>query len=76
VWNLGLRALSELSGYIGQPPSPLVLSKGLRREGAIAVSCGTYADIWSGSYNGERVAIKSLRVYDDEDVEKLVQVGE
>lgn len=75
VWKQGLHALSEVSCYIGQPPSPLVLSDGLRKEGTIPANCGTHADVWRGSYNGLRVAIKSLRVYDTEDIQALIQVS-
>jgi hypothetical protein len=36
---------------------------------------GGFADVWKGQYQGQEVAVKVLRVYQDDDREKMKKVG-
>jgi hypothetical protein len=38
------------------------------------IASGAFGDVWEGIYAGNRVAIKSLRVYRDDDVRKARKV--
>lgn len=38
------------------------------------VTSGSFGDVWEGIYNEKRVAIKALRVYKDQDVQKVRKV--
>ena len=43
-------------------PSSYVIEEGIETEGSHARAFGGAADVWKGRYNGEPVAIKSLRI--------------
>lgn len=36
---------------------------------------GGYADVWKGEYQGRDVAVKVLKVYSTDDIDKVKQVG-
>jgi hypothetical protein len=36
---------------------------------------GGFMDVWKGRYQGQDVAVKVLRVYQDDDLEKVKKVG-
>jgi hypothetical protein len=52
-----------------------MLSDGLEKTGDIAVQSGTFADIWRGLYGDIPVAIKSLRVYNSNDLQVVLKVS-
>lgn len=52
-----------------------MLSDGLEKSGDIAVQSGTFADIWQGFYGDVPVAIKSLRVYNSNDLQVVLKVS-
>jgi len=74
AWNKGLDALQNLSAAVGKIPSSVLISEGLERTGNLAKSYGVYADVWGGLYGGARVAIKALRVYDQDEVQTLTKL--
>ena len=57
-----LDKLQAICGYHATLPSSYIISGGITRVGDHPVAlCGT-ADVWEGTYRGEKVFIKSLRV--------------
>jgi hypothetical protein len=40
----------------------------------LPVASGTFGDVWEGIYEGNRVAIKALRVYAHDDLRKVRKV--
>lgn len=44
-------------------PSSYVIEEGIVTDGLRAHALSNTADVWKGHYNGEHVAIKSLRIY-------------
>ncbi|KAF7983136.1 hypothetical protein HWV62_24109 [Athelia sp. TMB] len=56
------RALYELHKLTGVPPSVKILDGEVEKVGELAVTGGTYSDIWEGTWMGqEKVALKALR---------------
>lgn len=39
-----------------------------------AIASGGFGDVWEGTYDGRRVAIKALRVYKNDDKRKVSRV--
>ena len=56
-----LRALRKVCGKTGLLPSPYMLSTGVEKQSGLASARGGNADVFIGTYNGSRVAIKELR---------------
>ncbi|KAF6750549.1 kinase-like domain-containing protein [Ephemerocybe angulata] len=73
-WNQHLRILclllrlAKLSSLY--PRS--VLLEGVTREGAHALTAGHFGEIWKGSFRGESVCVKVLKVYQRGDINKLL----
>jgi len=52
-------------------PSSHMLSNGLDKSGNTPVASGGFADVWKGSYYDRIVAIKALRIYNNDDLRKF-----
>ncbi|KAF5323861.1 hypothetical protein D9611_008396 [Ephemerocybe angulata] len=74
-WNQHLRILclllrlAKLSSLY--PRS--VLLEGVTREGAHAITAGHFGEIWKGSFRGQSVCVKVLKVYQRGDINKLLK---
>jgi hypothetical protein len=59
----GKRTLIDLSAKSGVVPSAIFLKRVEADPGAHAVAYGGFADIFSGFYDGQLVALKRVRVF-------------
>jgi hypothetical protein len=41
----------------------------------LPVNSGGFGDVWRGVYDGQRVAIKGLRIYKENDIREIKRVG-
>lgn len=57
-----LHKLQTICSHHVALPSSYVISNGIARVGSAPVTLGGAADVWEGTYHGEKVSIKSLRV--------------
>jgi len=55
-------------------PSPYAITNELKRTGEFPSESGGNADVWSGLYQGSKVAIKVLRVYSRVDLANIEKV--
>jgi hypothetical protein len=69
-----LTTLGDICRIINRPPPSALISAGLEKHNASAVSSGVLMDVWSGEHNGKRVAIKIFRTYPDASVRKAKKV--
>jgi len=58
-----LRRLRHICGHHNVLPSSHIISDGLRKSGDSPVAFGGFADVWEGTFAGEKVCVKVLRVY-------------
>jgi len=68
------REFRQLCGLVGSLPASHIISENLIRTSEEPVASGGYGDVWEGIYNDKPVAIKTLRVYRDDDVRKVSKV--
>ena len=64
----------QLCGWNGLLPSSHIIPETLVRTTEYPVAYGGFSDVWEGIYNDERVAIKALRIYKEDDVWKVRKV--
>ena len=64
----------QLCGWTGLLPTSHIIPGEFIQTTEHPVSHGAFGDVWEGIYNDERVAIKSLRVYKGDDVQKVRKV--
>lgn len=67
------RVLRRVCGSNTILPRSCILSE-ISKEGDIAIASRGLADVWSGRHNGDRVCIKTFRVYTAENLSKVKQV--
>ncbi|KAF9789359.1 kinase-like domain-containing protein [Thelephora terrestris] len=60
----------QLCGRTGLLPASHMILGSLIKTRDHPIASGAFGDVWEGIYAGNRVAIKSLRVYRDDDVRK------
>ena len=68
-----MNVLIELSRRSGQYAECLVL-KGVQQVGQDPVAGGSVGDVWKGQIQGQVVAIKVMKVYQQSDVAQLMKV--
>ena len=51
-----------------------MLSEGLEKTKDRATRGGGFADVWEGTYDGSKVAIKVLRVFETDDFDRVRKV--
>jgi hypothetical protein len=44
-------------------------------QGQHAVAAGGFGDVWQGEYQGQKIAVKKIRIYQNSDLNKLQQVS-
>ena len=44
-------------------------------EGSVEIECGGFANVWRGTYQGRRVAVKVVRVYITSDLDTIFRVS-
>jgi len=64
----------QLCGRAGLLPTSHVIPEKLIQTSEVSAASGSYGDVWEGIYNDKRVAIKTLRVYREDDVRKVAKV--
>ncbi|KAL0956192.1 hypothetical protein HGRIS_002350 [Hohenbuehelia grisea] len=64
-------ALRKLCGRCGTLPSDCSISDGLEKDSDDALLSGGFADVWKGKYKGEPVALKVLRIYGRDNLQKV-----
>ncbi|TDL15519.1 kinase-like protein [Rickenella mellea] len=67
-----VRTLTHLTKSFARLPDCLMLS-GVKRSGKDPVAGGGFADIWTGYFDSNSVAIKALRIYERSDQEKALR---
>ena len=65
----------QLCGRAGLLPDSHIIPGNILQMTEHPVTSGAFCDIWEGIHNGKRVAIKALRVYTHDDVEKAPKVS-
>ncbi|TDL22635.1 kinase-like protein [Rickenella mellea] len=65
------QTLRRLCGRAGLLPSSFILKDELCKDGEHAITAGGFADVFSGTYKGKKVALKALRVYGNENLKKV-----
>lgn len=69
-----IAALGSVCSAIQKLPTSVVLSTGLEKLGEIAVASGGFTDIWQGSFEGVRVAIKAFRIYPVQNLKEAKEI--
>ena len=69
------KRLRQLCGRLGLLPNSHIIPEKLIQTSEVAVASGGYGDVWEGIYNDKRVAIKALRIYRVDDVQKVAKVS-
>jgi len=69
-----LNAMLRLSSKSGIYPKTLVQNS-VTVEGSNPLTAGQFGDVWTGTFQGNQVAIKILRLYVTSDVSQHVKVG-
>lgn len=64
----------QLCGRAGSLPVSHIIPGKLIKMTEHSIASGAFGDVWEGIYNGNRVAIKALRVYKVDDVRKARKV--
>jgi hypothetical protein len=68
-------ALRKICGSVGTLPTSHMLGDGLQKTDNHPLTGGAYADVWRGTYNDKKVAIKSFRIYASGDLVEAKKVG-
>ena len=68
------KRVRQLCGWTGLLPNSHIIPEKLIQTTEYPVASGTYGDVWEGIYDDKRVAIKTLRVYQEHDVRKVKKV--
>jgi hypothetical protein len=66
-------AINELTERSGLYPASVVL-RGVEKSSAAPVAGGSFSDIWKGEVEGQKVAIKVMRIFDKDDANLLHEV--
>lgn len=73
LWKGCLKFLCRICGHHNLLPRSYKLTFALQK-GDKPVGSGGFAEIWRGFYNGQRVAVKVLRVYEADNIEEIRKV--
>ena len=65
----------QLCGQVGLLPASHIIPGNTVQTTEHPVASGAFWDVWEGIHNGQRVAIKALRVYKHDDVAKVSKVS-
>jgi len=57
-----LHKLQAICAHRATLPSSYIISRGIARVGRGPIALGGIADVWEGTYRGNRVSIKSLKI--------------
>ena len=68
------RTSIRLCGLAGQVPTSYILSTGLKKEEVDACAAGGFADVYRGSYNELKVALKVVRVAGRKNIKRAHKV--
>jgi hypothetical protein len=70
-----LRALRKICGSSGTLPNSYIISDGLEKIDEYAFTSGGFADVWRGTYNNKKVAIKAFRIFAARDLVQVKKVS-
>ena len=65
----------ELCGRAGVLPASHIITEGITKMTEDPVASGDFSDVWEGISNGNLVAIRALRVRDNEDSQQVREVN-
>ena len=68
------KQFQQFCGLTGLLPTSHTIARELVQMTEHPVISGAFGDIWEGIYNGERVAMKVLRVFKENDVGEVKRV--
>ena len=68
------RALRKTCAEVGILPESYFLDANQIKFNEVPFASGEYSDVWRGSYKGENVAIKAIRVYPTDNIKVLTKV--
>jgi hypothetical protein len=66
--------IRKIARQTGTLPTNFIL-QGVKRESEHVVACGGFADVYSGMYAGQKVALKVLRIIVKENQRKIIKVS-
>ena len=69
-----LLVLRKLCGLCGSLPSSHMIQEGLQKTDDYAFTSGGFADVYRGTYKGQKVAIKAFRIYAQGDLMQVRKV--
>lgn len=69
-----MNALLRISRKTGLYPE-ILLQNRVVLEGEDAVAAGQFGDVWKGTYGGQKVAVKVLKLYVQSDITKHLKVS-
>lgn len=70
-----LKRVRQLCGSTGFLPISHIIPERFIRTAEYPVASGTFGDVWEGIYDEKRVAVKALRVYNGDTIQKLRKVS-
>ena len=65
----------QLCGQVGLLPTSHIVPGNSVQTTEHPIASGAFGDVWEGIHNGKRVAIKALRVYKHDDVQKVAKAS-
>ena len=73
--DMVFKRFRQLCGWTGLlPTSYTIPERHIQQTTEQPVASGVFGNVWEGIYNGERVAMKALRVFKEDDVRKVKKV--
>ena len=69
------KRFQQLCGWVGLLPTSYTIPEKLVQQSAEQpVASGAFSDVWEGIRNGELVAVKALRIFKEDDIQKAKKV--
>jgi hypothetical protein len=70
------QGLVKICGEYGIIPNSYIIPESkIEKAGDSPISSGGFSEVWEGVHRGEPVAIKTIRYYQVDDVQKIQKVG-
>jgi len=70
------RGLVKICGECGILPNPYIIpGPKIKKLGNSPIASGGFSDVWPGMYGEDEVAIKVIRYYESDDIQKIKKVS-